>query len=373
MKEGDTVLLIRPPLVGAGFAACLLTVLNYLRHCDREGLIPVVDIDATCETQFLDPECGGNVWEQYFEPVGPWSSAELRRLLADPAHGDSAPQLRHADPSLPEWIRAPPDSIFTWIFAHWREDPPEDLPSWFTEQRRKGRETVRRHVRPKPHILEKVDRFFEAELKGRPVLGVHMRGTDLHYAPPVSPAEYFDPIEKYLEKQDDARIFLATDQIQYLELLEKRYPGIVVSTECLRSADATAPFEMQASTPYRKGEEVLIDILLLSRCDRLVRGASNIPEMAIYFADELDSLDLSLGRRFALGQDYVEGWSPLASRPAWDILKERNLEEIPDDAASQSPRQLLVWRMRRFGATLRRPWRRLRRRLRTRGLLRHRR
>jgi len=362
MSEEKPILLIQPPLIGAGFAACLLTVLNYLRYCEREGLTPVVHIDASCKTRFLDPEYGDDVWEQYFEPVGPYSSSELQRMLEDPACARVASRLRRIDDSLPAKIKADPDSIFTWIFGHWRDSPPEDLPAWFAEQRRKGRDSVRRYVRVKPHVLEKVDRFFDREMKGRHVLGVHMRGTDLHYAPPVSPAEYFAGVDRHLETHPDARIFVATDQVQYLELMKRRYPDLVLSYECLRSANATAPFEMSSGSPYRKGEDVLVDILLLSRCAFLIRGASNIPEMAIYFAEHLESLDLSLGKRFAFGQDYVGRWSSLATRPAWEIMRHRDLEEVPRDAASQDGWQRLAYELRRAWASVRRRWRRLRRR-----------
>lgn len=364
MTNEQPILLVKPPLIGAGFAACMLTVLNHVRHCEREGLTPVVHIDASCQTRFLDPAHGDNVWEQYFEPVGPWSSDALQRMLADPACAGLTAGLRTVDEATRARIKTHPDSIYTWIFGHWRDAPPGDLAAWFEEQRRKGRETVRQHVRVKRHVLDEVDRFFERELAGHDVLGLHMRGTDLHYAPPVSPGEYFGPIDRYLRAHPGARIFLATDQVQYLELMEARYPGIVRRRECLRSADATAPFEMEAASPYQKGEDVLIDILLLSRCSFLIRGASNIPEMAIYFSDTLESLDLSIDKRVAFGQDYVGRWSPLAARPAWEILRHRDLAAVPDDAASQSARQRIGYELRRAWAGVRRPWRRLRRRLR---------
>ena len=364
MSDDGPILLIKPPLVGAGFAACLLTVLNYVRHCEREKLTPVVHIDDSCKSLFLDPRYGDNVWEQYFEPVGPYSSAELERLLADPDRPEVASALRHVDESLPPRIKTNLDSIFTWTFGHWRTSPPEDLPAWFAEQRSKGRETVRRHVRVKRHVLEKVDDFFDREMRGQHVLGVHIRGTDLHYAPPLSPAEYFAPIDRYLDDHSGALLFLATDQVQYLEVMKKRYGDAVLSYDCLRSTTSTAPFEMEVGSPYQKGEDVLIDILLLSRCAFLVRGASNIPEMAIYFGEKLESLDLSLEMRFAFGQDYMGRWSPLATRPAWEMIRHTNLEEVPEQASSPSRAARIAYELRRAWAFVLRSRRKLRRALR---------
>ncbi len=364
MSEQKSFFLIQPPLKHAGFSACLLTVLNYVRHCEREGLTPVVHIDDACGTRFLDSKYGGNVWEQYFEPVGAYSSSDLQRMLADPACAQIASELHRVDASIAAQIKTNSDSIFTWMFGHWRTDIPDNLTAWFEEQRKKGRETVRSYVRIKPHILEKVDHFFDLYMKGRHMLGVHIRGTDLHYAPPVSPAEYFESIERYLEDNPDAHIFLATDQVQYLELIKKRYGSIVHHYDCLRSSTSTAPFNSKAGSPYQKGEDVLIDVLLLSRCDFLIRGASNIPEMAIFFSENLESKDLSLDKRFAFGQDYLSRWSSLATRPAWEMIKNTDLEQVSKYAGSQSTLQKLAYEWRRAWAVVVRNRRRFRRSLR---------
>jgi hypothetical protein len=364
MNGPKPILLIQPPLRDAGFAACLLTVLNYVRYCERENLTPVVHIDASCETRFLDPEHGDNVWEQYFEPVGPVSSAGLGRLLAEAQRSGEALDLRRIDPGLPARIKADPDSIFTWTFGHWRTNTPEDMAAWFAEQRRKGRESVRRWVRVKPHVMEKVERFYDEHMKGRHVLGLHIRGTDLRYAPPVSPAEYFDSIERHLAEHPDANLFLATDQVQYLELIRKRYGSIVLHYDCLRSSTSTAPFNMKTGSPYRKGEDVLIDVILLARCAFLIRGASNIPEMAIYFSEALESEDLSLEKRYAFGQDYLDRWSPQATRAAWDMIRNTDLDRVSEHAASQNMLQKVGYETRRAWAAVVRGRRRIRRRLR---------
>jgi len=205
-----------------------------------------------------------------------------------------------------------------------------------------------------------VERFYDSHMKGRHVLGLHIRGTDLRYAPPVSPAEYFASVERYLDVHPGAHVFLATDQIQYLDLMKKRYGSIVQHYDSLRSSTSTAPFNMNAGSPYRKGEDVLVDILLLSRCAFLVRGASNIPEMAIYFSEALESEDLSLEKRFAFGQDYLDRWSPRATRAAWDIIRSTDLERVSKHAASQNLLQKIGYESRKAWAAVARSRRRLR-------------
>ena len=361
MTAKHPVFLIKPPLRHAGFAACILTVLNYARYCEREGLSPVVHIDGSCETRFLDPEYGDNVWEQYFEPIGEYSSATMTKWLQE--SGGDRPEVRLTDSTIPPLIKASDDSIFTWTFGRWRENPPDDISAWFAEQRRKGRETVRRYVRVKSSIVEKVEDFRREFLEGKAVLGVHMRGTDLAYAPPVSPAEYFPEIETWLASNSEGHVFLATDQLQYLELMKDRYGPSLVFYDCLRSDNSVAPFNAKTGSPYRKGEDVLIDILLLSQCDYLIRGASNIPEMALFFNDELESTDLSLNKRFAFGQDYLSRWSSLATRPAWDLIQKTDLEQVSATASSQNGIQRFVYELRRVCASITQRRRMLRRRI----------
>ncbi len=333
---------------GGGFGAWILSSINLVRHCERAGWTPVLDYHSGCENPFFDPAYGNNMWEQYFEPVGGLSVSELDARLADPE-----------DPLSPEHvvglgqaealriIEEHPESVYTFTFGHWRLNPPEDLAGWYDDQREQGRRTVGAAVHPKPHIVEKVEAFRRSHIGDRKVLGIHMRGTDLHYAPPVSPAEYFEPIAKYLEAEPEARIYLATDQAQYLDLMQERYGDRLLAFDCDRSTTSVAPFELEEISPYKKGEDVLIDILLLSQCDFLLKGASNVGEFALYFNPALCCLDLSLDKRRAFGQDYGSGWDVVSNKPAWELVGKGDLATVRDDAASQSIGQAAAYFLRR--------------------------
>ena len=58
---------------------------------------------------------------------------------------------------------------------------------------------------------------------------------------------------------------------------------------------------------YQKGEDVLLDALLLSRCDFLLHAASGVAEMAIYWNPRLHNDSVHLQYR------------KLRQRPAWLI------------------------------------------------------
>jgi hypothetical protein len=167
-------------------------------------------------------------------------------------------------------------------------------------KRRLGREFVGRYVRPKPRVLDKVERLAERLIGPGPTLGVHIRGTDFYYARPTAPDAYFRAIEARLRELGitDFRIFVATDQAQFVTAFERRFPGRVATSDALRSTNDVAPFRMSDAGPYRKGEDVLVDILLLSRCDYLFKSVSAVGEYAMWFNPALECTDFALTAEF---------------------------------------------------------------------------
>ncbi len=108
-------------------------------------------------------------------------------------------------------------------------------------------------------------------MQGHLVLGIHLRGTDKGAArgakntrQKVKPEAYFPEVDRYLAIHPKAKLFVATDQAQYLQSLEERYAGRILSSDCYRSTSGFAPFQATSHSGYAKGAEVLIDVLLLA-------------------------------------------------------------------------------------------------------------
>ena len=43
--------------------------------------------------------------------------------------------------------------------------------------------------------------------------------------------------------------------------------------------------QVDGADPYSKGVDVLVDVLLLSKCEFLLKSTTNVAEMAIYFSE----------------------------------------------------------------------------------------
>lgn len=340
-------------LEGAGFGAMMLQTLNQIRYCERHNYLPVVNYNDGCKSPFFDATLGDNMWDQYFAPlVHPYDYTTILSYCHNPNHPLSFSDLVNIpDAEMLKICEHHNDSIYPFTFADWRDNPPDNIEAWYQKQRNKGHETLSRYIRIKPEITYRVELFWNTYLKGYDVLGVHIRGTDLMYAPPVSPAEYFEFIDNWLKNNNNPKVFVATDQYQYLTAFQARYGDTIVACDCSRSTDEVVPFNMKDISAYKKGTDVLMDMLMLSRTRFLIKGTSNVGEFAMYINPDLKCLDLSICKQFAFGQDYGKGWNGvLASqtKPAWTLLKNTDLSVIDSNAKTQNRWQAIRYKLRPY-------------------------
>ena len=142
------------------------------------------------------------------------------------------------------------------------------------------------HVHVKEHITKSVDDFVAEQFNSDSVIGVHYRGTDKSKeAPRVSHARFIRAIRKVIAKldTDDFQIFVATDEQSFLNDMIALFPGkVVFFADMIRSEDGK-PIHLDSPTPHKAGEEALIDCLLLSRCDSIIRTTSHLSHIATFF------------------------------------------------------------------------------------------
>lgn len=135
---------------------------------------------------------------------------------------------------------------------------------------------IKKHIRVKPHIMKKIDYFAGRHFKGFHIIGVHYRGTDrvteesrVPYAVAVS------KIQDYIEAQklEDYRIFVATDEQAFLDVMKETFTKKILAIAASRSVDGNC-IHIKSKTPYEQGEEAMLDCLLLSRASVLFRCGS---------------------------------------------------------------------------------------------------
>ncbi len=323
------VYMIRIGHYGAGFFAYVQYALNQIQYCERREFLPVVHYDSAHANHFYDRVAGEDVWDYYFEPVAGYTKADIDRMLADPNDPLTDKHIQQlSDAQIMDLCQFDPDSIFHYTYGYWRDNPPADPDAWYAAMRRKGHRYVAGYIKVKEPILAEVDALVDHHFKGHRVLGVHIRGTDMRYAPPVPLERFIEAMDRKLDQGFD-RVFVATDQGQYIDILEQRYQDRLIHLDCLRSTDASNPMWLANRSPAQQGREVLVDTLLLSRCAFMLKCPSAVSEFAHYFWPMLKSLDLNHHRTEFNGQDYAVAGLGYGDYPnAWDVVGEKSVNSI---------------------------------------------
>lgn len=300
LSKHKKVFLITINHSNAGFFAYVTFVLNQLAYCEKHNYLPVVYFgphSGDGRNAFYDPAHGENTWDYYFKPVAKYTYQDIQTMLT---RKEISPNdiVQLSIEELWHLHQGDPESIYNYPYGYYKHKYILDE-AWYQQQRSRAQDYINRYICVHEHIKDKVNQFTEQYFK-TPMLGIHLRGTDKGTARShpnlmkvVPPAEYFLFIDDYLVKNPQAKIFMATDQRQFIEVVKERYPNKLVYYDAIRSTSFRNPFQKEDGNYYRKGEDVLVDCLLLSRCDFLLKCTSAVGEYAMYFNPNLDCIDLN--------------------------------------------------------------------------------
>jgi hypothetical protein len=242
-------------------------VLGQLHLFETGQLFPVAGfmVDFSTYGLYYDPSCGPNWWTYFFEPVCVGETENVQMIY----------------PGIEQYRRA-------WRHRYWMS-------------RAVAAEIVKKYIRIKPHIQEKIDAFVEEFFQKNYMIGVHYRGTDKKSeAPRVAYERVFQEIEKQIPLGKAYALFIATDEDDFLKQVRMRYPDRVMATNAQRSAYSHLGVHFANKNNYSIGEEALIDASLLARCDVLIRTSSNLSLWSTYFNPDLPVVLLNLRKENTL-------------------------------------------------------------------------
>lgn len=289
---GVDVLLVISECLGHGLFAQVERVLNQLRYATRHNLVPAVYLGEHVLTSPDDCLGGKNgywdasalkadsldsVWDYYFEPVSTY-----RLGAASLPNGSHVRSVQVA--SIPLLYK---DQLLggfdggRLITAYGRTDIYE--PQWWLDRRRTAHAYLQRHVRVRAPLLARAADVRARWLRGReptPILGVHLRGTDKVVRRKVLPSRYYRLVDAFLAAHARALVFVATDDVGYLREMVRRYGDAIVYRQAGYSSANVIRDERLAAR--EKGADALIDALLLSSCDFLIKTTSALSEFAIW-------------------------------------------------------------------------------------------
>jgi hypothetical protein len=292
----------------AGLFSLIQQVIATIPWALHEGRIPIVYFqDKTCYWTPNGYRNHNTVWEYYFAPVVtdyPASSI--------PQHIRETISHNHPSPLEVGYFA----DEHTFVSSHFGDhralegrtlpipylwDDPDD------RLRQQANDIMRRFIRPRDYIQQKVNHFYQQYMKRHHVIGVHARGTDAISKEEIRPhrhnslvlSKYVTEIRRLLDIQPMATIFVATDAQSSLEYLRQAFGSRVLAYDSIRheggKAAGTGPtgWIMPAyiagdrERAATNGEEAVIEYLLLSRCDYLVHNGSSIARTVLLNVPEL--------------------------------------------------------------------------------------
>ena len=134
---------------------------------------------------------------------------------------------------------------------------------------------------------------------------MHYRGTDKTKESPVVPYDTVKRnIEHYLKLHPETDcVFIASDDINFIENMEWASVGrsIIYRNDSLRSQDGNSIHESADTNKYEVNRDAIVNCLLLSRCDALLKTASILSGWSKLFNPKLPVV--------VLNQPY-EQWFP---------------------------------------------------------------
>ena len=257
-----------------GFFANFTFVLDNLIIASERGLIPVVDMD-NFKTLYNENELlfnTHNSWEYYFKKVSPYTLEDVYKSRNIILSSTTYPEYKAIYYNREKNILPSKDQI---KFLH---------------------DIIKKQIVLQPHITKKFKKQLEKFNAYNKILGVHVRGTDMytegrHHPRPNEKIKDLDYIKEMMDAHDIDGIMLCADEEKTIDLFKREFGDKVIVTDAMRAKegdltgihrDTTRESEREKHR-YLLGEEVLLDMLLLSECDYLLCGPSNVAFAAMTF------------------------------------------------------------------------------------------
>lgn len=178
---------------------------------------------------------------------------------------------------------------------------------------------IDKYIKIKEEILNEVNDFYNYNMNNFECIGVHVRFATSHINEKprlITLDEYFNEIDATIKTlQSNYKIFLATDSEYVVRQFKKKYEKLLY-TNAIRSNymeevhliyDAydywiSHSEEFHKKKPgYKGGKDVLMDCLLLSKCNVLIHSTSNVSDFATFFNPEIKSIflpkDITINRQ----------------------------------------------------------------------------
>lgn len=267
-----------------GFFSLWLGVVGQLYACKLAGVTPIVYFNRSC-FYWDDQQPEKNVWQYYFEPVSTIRLEELTHLTLDQTSHMAEDELRACISNREVLV----DSRYLHGL----------IPEYAVHDQNRSAlsHLIRDYITLQPSVQHSTHQRNISLTGNRRFVSVHVRGTakseDLKYQyRGVLPLTYYwREIDRYVTKDPQLAVYLATDSEDIVSRFVQRYGDRLITSRVQRSAGDRGEIHVQNGTMHM-GLEVLADCLLLMQGVVLVHGVSNVSFAAAYWNSTLPHIDI---------------------------------------------------------------------------------
>jgi hypothetical protein len=263
----------------------------------REGRTPIAHFgERTCYWTPKGYHGRDTVWEYYFEPI-----------VAD-----------YPVAAIPQRVRGVIERAFprqsetgyfadehTYVSNHFGDHPdlrgkalliPYETGNPDSALREQASEIIGTFVRPRAYVEQKARRFFDENMRGHEVVGVHVRGTDAvsgsetreYRRGSLRLSRFVAELARLVKRRPSARILVATDAQASLDHLRQAFGDRVIAYGAIRHEGGEpagrgptgcimpAYIATDRDRAARNGEDAVVEYLLLARCSRLVHNGASL-------------------------------------------------------------------------------------------------
>ncbi len=173
--------------------------------------------------------------------------------------------------------------------APWIEKAFEKGPDLSEQYKNRLAQAYRKYISFNQKTEEKLQEAYQQLIQGKKTIGVHYRGTDFKanydgHPVNVKVEQDFEAINEAMENNHFEQIFLATDDAPALAAFKKEYGEKVVCFSDVVRGDTNKSVAFSESNRschhYKLAFEVLRDMYILSQCDGLIAGISQVSIIA---------------------------------------------------------------------------------------------
>ena len=239
----------------AGFFSNITFILNHLKICEDMNFIPIIDMKnyPSLHNEIHPINKNKNAWEYYFKKINKYSLNEVYKSKNVYMSSKTFQKKMFLDMTNNEISR------------------------YFSR------------IKIKKEILQKINIFNKEKFKKNDkILGVHFRGSTYKTARghgfPLTKELMIKNIQSLIKKFDYNKIFVVTEEQEYLKALKEKFNDKVIYYDSFRMNKLDSyKIYPRKNHRYLLGEEILIETVLLSKCNGLTFIKSNVISAAKLF------------------------------------------------------------------------------------------